>query len=108
MEVDASALRLRTYNVHAMSFTPEELAAEIKKHIPNFTISYQPDQRQQIGKWPVNYRLSTGEHVLISAADTWPQVFDDAGARADWNWNHQYGIGELCKVMIKFLQPQYK
>lgn len=50
MLVPEKKLKLRTYNVHAMSFTPEELVEEIKKHVPHMTISYKPDSRQQIGK----------------------------------------------------------
>ncbi len=50
LSVQSKDMRLRTYNVHAMSFTPEELAKEIKKYVPHFTISYKPDSRQDIGK----------------------------------------------------------
>ena len=63
MEAPASKIKIRTsYNVSSMSFSPKEIAAEIKKHIPEFTISYKPDYRQQI-------------------ADSWPQSIDDAVAR---------------------------
>lgn len=72
------------YNVAAISFNPEELAAEIKQHIPEFTITYKPDFRQAI-------------------ADTWPQTIDDSLARKKWNWQHQYDIKSLVKVMLENL-----
>jgi nucleoside-diphosphate-sugar epimerase len=50
MEVSSDQLKQRTYNVAAMSFTPEELSKAIQKYKPNFRISYQPDERQKIGK----------------------------------------------------------
>lgn len=50
MEADAKLLKQRTYNVQALSFTPEELVTEIKKHIPNLQVTYNPDFRQNIGK----------------------------------------------------------
>ena len=72
MQADADKIKTRTaYNLAAISFTPEEIAAEIQKHIPEFKISYKEDFRQQI-------------------ADSWPQVIDDANARKDWNWKHQF------------------
>ena len=50
MEVDESRLNLRTYNVNAMSFTPKEIFEEIRKHVPSFTMSCEPDFRQNIGE----------------------------------------------------------
>ena len=86
MQTDAANIKTRTaYNLAAISFTPEEIAKEIKKHIPAFEISYTPDFRQQI-------------------ADSWPQVIDDADARQDWNWNHQYDLELMTKEMLKNLQ----
>ncbi|HQW93040.1 MAG TPA: NAD-dependent epimerase/dehydratase family protein, partial [Ferruginibacter sp.] len=68
MEADASKISVRTsYNISGMSFSPKEIAAEIKKHIPDFSISYKPDYRQPI-------------------ADSWPQSIDDTVARKDWGW----------------------
>jgi nucleoside-diphosphate-sugar epimerase len=71
-----------SYNVAGFSFSPEEIAAEIKKHLPNFTCNYAPDSRQQI-------------------ADSWPKSIDDAAARADWGWKHQYGLSEMVVNMLK-------
>jgi nucleoside-diphosphate-sugar epimerase len=86
MQADADKIKTRTaYNLAAISFTPDEIAAEIKKHIPEFEISYKEDFRQQI-------------------ADSWPQVIDDANARKDWNWKHQFDLELMTKEMLKNLQ----
>jgi nucleoside-diphosphate-sugar epimerase len=86
MQADADKIKTRTaYNLAAISFTPDEIAAEIKKHIPEFEISYKEDFRQQI-------------------ADSWPQVIDDADARKDWNWKHQFDLELMTKEMLKNLQ----
>ncbi|XP_076059066.1 L-threonine dehydrogenase [Oratosquilla oratoria] len=78
-------LRRRTYNVTAMSFTPEEIVAEVKKYAPNLRVSYRPDSRQSI-------------------ADTWPEVFDDTDARLDWGWKHQYDLSDMCKIIFDNLR----
>lgn len=75
-------LQRRVYNVTAMSFTPEELFNELKKHVPDLKISYKPDARQYI-------------------ADSWPQVFDDSEARRDWGWRHKYNLEKLVESMIR-------
>lgn len=89
MEAPQENLKLRTYNVAAVSFTPEELVEAVKKHIPNLQVTYKPDQRQKI-------------------ADSWPQVFEDINARRDWGWKHEYDLDELCKAMINALKPYYR
>lgn len=86
METPAEKVKIRSsYNLAAMSFTPAEIANEIKKHYPNFSIQYNPDFRQEI-------------------ADSWPGSIDDSEARTDWGWNHSYGIKELVETMIKHLK----
>lgn len=86
MQADAAKIKTRTsYNLAAISFTPKEMAAEIKKHIPKFEITYKTDFRQQI-------------------ADSWPQVIDDSNARKDWKWNHQFDLELMTKEMLKNLQ----
>lgn len=45
---------------------------------------------------------------IAFSADSWPKVFDDSRARADWGWNHRYGLDQLCKMMIDCLQLKYK
>ncbi len=85
MEADASKIKTRTsYNISAMSFSPKEIAAEIKKHIPDFSISYKPDYRQPI-------------------ADSWPQSIDDAVARKDWSWKEEFSLETMTKDMLENL-----
>jgi len=81
-------LRMRTYNIQSMSFSPEELAEAIRVRIPHFTISYAPDSRQEI-------------------ADSWPDVFDDHCAREDWGWQHQTDVKDLVNIMFDFLDGVY-
>ena len=82
MEVPASKITVRTsYNVSGMSFSPKEISEEIKKHIPDFEISYKADYRQAI-------------------ADSWPQSIDDAVARNDWGWQEDYNLEKMTKEMF--------
>jgi len=82
MEAPASKITVRTsYNVSGMSFSPKEISEEIKKHIPDFEINYQPDYRQAI-------------------ADSWPQSIDDAVARNDWGWQEDYNLEKMTKEMF--------
>ncbi|KAF1792313.1 NAD(P)-binding domain [Phytophthora cactorum] len=66
-------LSQRTYNITAVSFTPEEIVASIQKVMPSFQCDYKPDFRQQI-------------------AETWPRSIDDSIARRDWNWQHDFDL----------------
>ena len=77
------------YNLAAIDFTPKEIASEIKKHIPDFEITYKPDFRQQI-------------------ADSWPQSIDDSKARKDWNWQHKFDLKSMTESIIKNLKHQEK
>lgn len=87
MQADASAIKVRTsYNVAAVSFSAEELVAEIQTHLPHFTCRYAPDFRQAI-------------------ADSWPAVIDDSKARADWGWQHQYDLAAIVTEMLQALKP---
>ena len=82
MESPADKISVRTsYNISGMSFSPKEIAAEIKKHIPDFSISYMPDYRQDI-------------------ANSWPQSIDDSVASADWGWKTEYGLKEMVSDML--------
>ena len=85
MEADASKISIRTsYNISGMSFSPKEIAAGIKNHIPGFSISYKPDYRQAI-------------------ADSWPQSIDDTVARKDWGWKEEYNLQGMTEDMLKNL-----
>lgn len=72
------------YNVAADSFNPKELALEIQKELPDFTITYKPDFRQAI-------------------ADTWPRTIDDSLARKEWNWKSNFKTKDIVKDMLKNL-----
>ncbi len=78
-----------SYNLSAISFSPKEIAEAIKIHIPNFEISYAPDQRQAI-------------------ADSWPKSIDDSVARADWGWAHEYDLAKMTEVMLRNLKEKLK
>jgi nucleoside-diphosphate-sugar epimerase len=85
MEAAQSKISVRSsYNLGAMSFSPKEIAAEIKKHIPGFTIHYESDYRQQI-------------------ADGWPKSIDDTLAREDWGWQPEYDLPKMVTDMFKNL-----
>ncbi|MEO6130457.1 MAG: NAD-dependent epimerase/dehydratase family protein [Saprospiraceae bacterium] len=89
MTAPQDQVKIRTsYNLAAMSFTPAELAEEIKKHIPDFTIAYAPDHRQEI-------------------AESWTESIDDQEARKDWGWAHQYDIESMTTEMLTQLKSKY-
>jgi nucleoside-diphosphate-sugar epimerase len=88
MEAPASKINIRhSYNLGGMSFSPKEIAAAIQKHIPDFTISYKTDYRQQI-------------------ADGWPQSIDDSVTRADWGWKEEYDLQSMTADMLENLQKE--
>ncbi|SDE85369.1 Nucleoside-diphosphate-sugar epimerase [Mucilaginibacter pineti] len=88
MDAPAEKLSIRTgYNVHALSFTPEQLAAEITKHLPAFKMYYKPDFRQQI-------------------ADSWPASVNDKCARDDWGWQPYYDLSGMVTDMLKNLSSR--
>lgn len=85
MQATEEQIKIRSsYNLSAMSFTPEEIANEIKKHYPDFTIDYEPDFRQKI-------------------ADSWPASIDDSNARSDWSWQNNYDLKSMTEVMFQNL-----
>ncbi len=90
MEADADKIKLHSsYNLAALSFSPKELVREIQKHLPDFSICYKPDYRQEI-------------------ANSWPASIDDSQARSDWGWKHEYNLETLTTDMLKNLKEQYK
>ena len=86
MSADPKQLgEFKSYNLGGLSFAPEDLAAEIKKHIPNFTLDYAPDFRQAI-------------------ADTWPSSIDDSVAKADWGYQPKFDIDKMTTTMLDNLK----
>lgn len=86
MEAPVEKMKTRmAYNLSAMSFSPKEIAAAIREHIPSFTIDYAPDFRQQI-------------------ADGWPKSIDDSVAREHWQWKHEFDLARMTADMLKNLK----
>lgn len=86
MKANENEIKIRSsYNISAMSFTPKEIAEEIKKHYPAFQINYHPDFRQKI-------------------ADSWPASIDDTCAREDWGWKNNFNLSEMTIDMFKNLK----
>lgn len=82
MEAPAANIRIRSsYNLAGVSFTPEEIAAEVAKHIPGFQMTYKPDFRQAI-------------------ADSWPASIDDSRAQADWGWKLKFDLPAMVQDML--------
>lgn len=88
MEAPTERIKVRTsYNLGGISFNPQEIAAEVAKHVPGFTISYAPDERQ-------------------AYADSWPRSIDDTEARNDWGWKPAYDLAAMVADMFAHLRPQ--
>jgi nucleoside-diphosphate-sugar epimerase len=91
MEVDPSRLKHRnSFNVTAMSFCPEMIAAEIRRHIPDFEINYKIDPIKQ------------------SIAESWPNKMDDSCAREEWNWNPKYDLPMVTEDMLRVIKKKYE
>lgn len=89
MEAPTEALTIRdSYNLSGMSFSPEMLAQEIRRHLPTFRIRYEPDFRQGI-------------------ANSWPESIDDTPARADWGWQPQYDLATMTTDMLRHIGARY-
>lgn len=90
MNADLNSLEHHAdFNLAAVSFSPRELAEEIKKHLPIFTITYKPDHRQAI-------------------ADSWPKSIDDSAARGEWGWKPNYDLPTMVKDMIEALLERHR
>ncbi len=89
MTAKSKNVKIRSsYNLAAISFTPQEVAASIKKHIPEFKITYAPDYRQDI-------------------ASTWPKSINDSYAREDWKWKHAFSLEDITEEMLFQLGKKY-
>jgi nucleoside-diphosphate-sugar epimerase len=87
-EADFSKLKHHCdFNHAATSFNPTQLAAEIRKHIPEFEITYKPDYRQEI-------------------ADSWPNSIDDSAAREEWGWKPEWDLASMTEDMLKHLRAR--
>jgi len=90
MEAERSGLSVHSaYNLGGMSITPDQICREIRKEIPDFSISYQPDFRQAI-------------------ADTWPKSVDDKQARMDWGFRQNYDLERTTGIMLKEIRNKLK
>lgn len=88
MQAPAEQISVRTsYNLAGMSFNPGDIAEEMQKHIPDFTVDYAPDYRQGI-------------------ADSWPQSIDDSVAAKDWNWKPKFGLDTMTSEMLENLKEK--
>lgn len=89
MQADSSNITERgSYNLSAISFEAQELAEELKKHIPELVVTYKSDKRQRI-------------------ADSWPNSIDDSLARQDWGWNHEFDLPKMTEVMVENLRREF-
>ena len=90
MEAPADQVKIRSsYNLAGVSFTPKQIAEEVKKHIPDFEMTYNTDFRQAI-------------------ADSWPSSIDDSYAQKDWGWELKYDLEKMTADMMKNLKEKYK
>ena len=88
MRAEPGKLRHRNaFNIQALSFTPEELARSIQRHLPGFTMRYEADPVRQ------------------AIADSWPQSSDDSAARTEWGWRPEYDLDRLSADMLHRLRP---
>jgi len=89
MEADPAQLRHRNaFNVTAMSFSPEDQAAYIRRYIPDFEISYDVDPVRQ------------------AIANSWPNTLEDYAARVEWSWKPDYDLELMTADMLKTLSER--
>ncbi len=90
MEAEPEKIKVRTsYNFTAISFTPAELAAEIRKILPTFEIEYKPDERQNI-------------------AANWAHSIDDSCAREDWGWHEEYDLERMTAALYSGIKERLR
>ena len=86
MEAEDQRITIRSsYNISGITLTPFEIAEEIKKMIPKFEISYNPDFRNEIAK-------------------SWPSQINDQIARKDWGWKPNFDLENITKIMLEELK----
>ncbi|MBI2420922.1 MAG: NAD-dependent epimerase/dehydratase family protein [Candidatus Levybacteria bacterium] len=89
MEAPLENIKVRnSYNIAAISFEAQELAKELKKHIPHLVVIYDPDKRQLI-------------------ANSWPKTIDDSEAKKDWGWKHEYDLAKMTRAMVENLRREF-
>jgi nucleoside-diphosphate-sugar epimerase len=89
MEADPSRLKHRnSFNISSMSLDPEMIAAEIKKHIPDFTMDYVIDEVKQ------------------GIADSWPNSMDDSCARREWDWKPKWNLITMTEDMLNAIRQK--
>jgi nucleoside-diphosphate-sugar epimerase len=90
MHADKEKIKIRSsYNLAGISFSPVEISEEIKKYVPDFSISYATDFRQEI-------------------ANSWPKSIDDSQAQEDWGWKPSYELDSMTKEMLKGLKEKLR
>ncbi len=90
MEAPAEKLSIRSsYNVGGISFNPKQIVEEIKKHIPDFKITYKPDFRQAI-------------------ADSWPKSIDDSLSCKEWGCKSKFDIKKLAETMLAGVKAKFE
>ena len=87
INAENSSLQRRVYNLGALSFTPKQIAASIRRHVPDFKITYKPDFRQKI-------------------ADSWPRSVDDSNAAKDWEWKPDYDLDAMVDDVMAILKER--
>jgi hypothetical protein len=88
MEAPSDKIKIwSSYNLSAISFSPEEIFGKIREQYPEFKITYKSDFRQAI-------------------ADSWPQSIDDTEARKDWGWGHKFDLDKLVEIMLVNLEQK--
>ena len=90
MEADPAKLKHRnSFNIAAMSFEPEQIAAEIRKHMPDFKMDYAIDPVKQ------------------AIADSWPNSMDDTCAREEWGWNPKFDLKSMTEDMLLKVKEKF-
>jgi nucleoside-diphosphate-sugar epimerase len=91
MEADPDKLKHRNcFNITAMSFDPEIIAASVKKYLPDFTMDYDVDPLKQ------------------GIAESWPNKMDDSCAREEWGWDPKWDLDAMTQDMLKVIKEKHE